>query len=158
MGSVDFKPFAGKNNFRSQTRGFYRGYKDVQRLAANTDIQKTQRLDDSFLESFAPVGTFVQFLGLMPVCGVSKGDHKYLEFKWKSLRTVLTLMYITYGVAISITFFTFINAEGISATNIGNDYQWDCRLKHVISFLYYSGFCVFLVHGDMHDCVLLYRD
>lgn len=75
--------------------------------------------DDSFHRAVAPVATFVQFLGLMPVCGMSNSDANRLEFKWKSFRTIGTLAYIAYGVFISVTFYLFIAEQGISAKNIG---------------------------------------
>jgi len=76
-------------------------------------------MEDTFQISMGPVLTFVQFLALMPIVGVSQKDPKALRFKWKSFRTVFTLLYISYGVIISSYFYSFIIAAGISAKNIG---------------------------------------
>lgn len=88
--------------------------------------------DDSFHVAMLPVATFVQFLALMPVCRISQADPNHLVFKWKSLRTIFTLIYISYGVLVSTLFFKYIYGEGISEKNIG-----DCHentLKRVILY------------------------
>lgn len=75
--------------------------------------------DDSFHESIKPVAKCVQFLALMPVCGISSVDHADLKFRWTSKRTIYTLIYIAYGFVVSTFFFLNIYAAGISAKNIG---------------------------------------
>lgn len=80
-------------------------------------------IDDTFHFSIKPVATFVQFLGLMPVCGTSSDDPKALKFQWKSFRAFYTIIYSLYGIIISTFFFTFIYDSGISAKNIGNVYN-----------------------------------
>lgn len=116
----------------------------------NSDVQKTIQFyvyrkapekefdqSDSFLVAMSPVATFVQFPALMPICGISRKDPKDLKFKWTSFRTIYTLLYITYGVFISIFFFTYIVGEGISAKNIGNGYEYNKRFVKHVNFIHY---------------------
>lgn len=114
------KPFATTNFLRRRVDPIYQ----------KTPEKKNQS-DDSFHVSVSPVATFVQFLALMPVCGISQLDPNDLEFKWKSFRTVFTLMYITYGVFISVTFFVHIIGEGISAKNIGKLSDHELSLRYM---------------------------
>jgi hypothetical protein len=89
----------------------------------NCDVIELQaevfEADDSFQVAIKRVATFVQFLFLMPVCGASKGDANALSFKWHSLRVLITLCYIGYGVFTTMLFFRFIYNAGIDTGNIG---------------------------------------
>ena len=103
-------------------------------LKSSLNIQNTHQLfskfrqipqnhlesDDSFIRAISPVATFVQFLALMPVCGISSSDPSALKFKFFSLRVFCTLCYILYGAGVSGYYFTHIYELGISAQNIGN--------------------------------------
>lgn len=111
------------------------------------DVKRIKKLppqiDDSFHQSLSPVATFVQFLSLMPVCGISHPDPSALKFKLLSVRVIFTVIYISYGVFISSFFFTHIAAQGISAKNIGNFkmWSWKCTLIliHVpVGFVFFS--------------------
>lgn len=82
--------------------------------------------DDSFHNAMKRVATFVQFLFLMPVCGISNDDPKLLNFKWSSFRVIITLFYITYGFFTSFLFFRFINQLGIDTKNIGENFDVSC--------------------------------
>lgn len=97
---------------------FYQNFQPVYRTPPEKDQLKDQ-LDNSFHQAISPVATFVQFLALMPVCGVSHDDSKALKFKWTSKRAIYTLVYIGYGIFISVFFLTFLLDLGISAKNIG---------------------------------------
>lgn len=78
-----------------------------------------RKTDDSFHFAIQPVATFVQFLALMPVCGISNSNPSALHFKFLSFRVICTLLYISYGIFLAGFFFTFIYGLGISAQNIG---------------------------------------
>lgn len=75
--------------------------------------------DDSFHNGMKRVATFVQFLFLMPVCGISSDNPKELHFKWNSFRVIITLLYICYGSFTSFLFLRFIYQLGIDTKNIG---------------------------------------
>lgn len=77
------------------------------------------KVDEGFHFAITPIATFVQFLALMPVSGISLNNPKHLSFQWKSFRVCYTLAHITYGVFISYFFFTFLLEIGISAKNVG---------------------------------------
>lgn len=77
--------------------------------------------DDSFHVAMKPIATFVQFLFLMPVCGISYHNPKILSFKWTSFRVIATLLYISYGIFTSVVFLIFIYNLGISTKNIGEN-------------------------------------
>ena len=121
MNSTTGKPFARKTRcVGGKENEFVQAFQPVYRKSPEMESNPS---DDTFHVAISPIATFVQFLGLMPVCGVSQKNPKKLEFKWKSFRIVFTLMYITYGIVISSIFFISINEEGISAKNIGNDHE-----------------------------------
>lgn len=83
------------------------------------DENSNQDHDDSFAFAISPVATFVQFLALVPVCGVSQDDPQKFNFKLRSFRMIYTLLHISYGFTVSSLMFRFIYGEGISAKNIG---------------------------------------
>lgn len=87
--------------------------------------------DDSFQFAISPVASFVQFMGLMPVCGISQTNPKLIKFRWKSIRVAYTILYTFYGFIVSTLFFTFIADQGISAKNIGK--VETLSIKHIIS-------------------------
>jgi Trehalose receptor len=68
----------------------------------NRNFSEREKLDDSFVSAVAPVVIFVQFLGLMPVCGAALKSSKALKFKLFSLRVAFTCLYIAYGIFISV--------------------------------------------------------
>lgn len=112
------KPFIKRLNNNGQDVDLY-DYRSAYRVAPEMYPEEDCELDNSFQYAISPVATFVQFLALMPVCGISSDNPNDLEFRWIAFRTVFTLVYISYGVFISVFFFTFIAALGISAKNIG---------------------------------------
>jgi hypothetical protein len=75
-------------------------------------------LDNSFHKSLQPIACFVQFLFLMPVCGITSDDPKKLVFKWMSLRVAITLLYVFYGMIISVLFFDGIRHD-INPMSVG---------------------------------------
>lgn len=77
--------------------------------------------DDSFHVAMKPIANLVQFLFLMPVCGISYNNPKILRFKWTSFRVIVTLVYIGYGIFTSVIFFIFIYELGINTKNIGKE-------------------------------------
>lgn len=85
-----------------------------------TEPIKQKDLDDSIHVAIKPIACFVQFLFLMPVCGISSDSPKNLQFKWKSFRVLMTLLYILYGLCVSFLYLEFIYDMGINAMNIGN--------------------------------------
>lgn len=91
--------------------------------------------DDSFHSAIKRVATFVQFLFLMPVCGISSDDPKKLHFKWKSFRVIITLLYICYGSFTSFLFLRFIYQLGIDTKNIGEIFNELCKFAVMDSFL-----------------------
>lgn len=82
-------------------------------------MQLQPSIDDSFHVSMKSVAAGVQFLALMPVCGISSFGPSKLNFTWRSFRVLYTLIYIVYGVIVSVLFFENIYEAGISAKNIG---------------------------------------
>jgi len=78
----------------------------------------SSNFDVSFYVSIMPIATFVQFLFLMPVCGI-RSDSDKLVFKWISFRVIATLLYISYGVFLTFTYFKDIYSSGINAVNFG---------------------------------------
>lgn len=116
--------------------------------------RKAVFVDSTFQISVSSVATIVQFLGMMPVCGISNTDPTALKFKWGSFRVVLTLFYILYGIIVSSTMFTFISAEGISAKNIGivNNHH---QLKH--NLMRFSWFRLLFIHDNLRGCILSNR-
>lgn len=85
----------------------------------NHNMQLQPSIDDSFHVSMKSVAAGVQFLALMPVSGISSCEPSKLKFTWRSFRALYTLIYIVYGVIVSVLFFENIYEAGISAKNIG---------------------------------------
>lgn len=73
--------------------------------------------DDSFHFAISPIATFVQFLFLMPVCGISSEFSDKLKFKWMTFRVIMSLLYFSYGLFITFLFFKEIYVKQI---NFGN--------------------------------------
>jgi hypothetical protein len=98
----------------------YKLFKSLALIYDEGSQELTQNeLDTSFHESIKPIATFVQFLCLMPVCGISSHTVNDLKFKWKSFRVIMTIIYISYGTLTAILYFCFIYEMGINAQNIG---------------------------------------
>jgi hypothetical protein len=85
----------------------------------NLESDGNEDIDDSFHSAIRPIACFVQFLGLMPVCGVNERDSpKKLAFKWMSLRVIATLIYISYGICLTYLYLRSIHLK-ITAINFG---------------------------------------
>ena len=117
--------FASSRKMCRTSKIFFKSSRNVQNTSQNFSKfpnipQKQFQSDDSFISAISPVATLVQFLALMPVCGISHANSSALKFKFFSLRVIWTVCYILYGAAVSGYFFTFIYGLGISAQNIGN--------------------------------------
>lgn len=78
-------------------------------------------IDDSFHFSIRPIATFVQFLFLMPVCGITNNDSDKLEFRILTFRVMITLGYVSYGVFVTGLYFKVIYQAGINAINFGKN-------------------------------------
>lgn len=118
MNSAIQKPLRAndKKNFE-----FHSKFQPVYRISTQEPEIKSHQMnqsDDSFVFAIAPVSTFLQFFALMPVCGISHGDSRRLEFKWRSMRTLYSIFSIGYGVLMSIFFFKFLINFGVSSKNI----------------------------------------
>jgi gustatory receptor len=48
----------------------------------------------SFQEAVGPVLIFGQFFGLLPVEGVSSNDEEKIKFRWKSLKTIYSMIFL----------------------------------------------------------------
>lgn len=88
-------------------------------IELSTDDHAT---NDSFHRSMKRVATLVQFLFLMPVCGITSDSSEMLLFKWCSLRVIVTLIYISYGAFTTLLFLRFVHGLGINAKNIGENF------------------------------------
>lgn len=89
---------------------------------------KEEDFDDSFHTAISPIATFVQFLFLMPVCGISSEFSDKLKFKWMTFRVTMSLLYFSYGLFITFLFFKEIYIKQI---NFGNS----SKIKLFKSFL-----------------------
>jgi len=81
------------------------------------EIIKEEDFDVSFHAAISPIATFVQFLFLMPVCGISSEFSDDLYFKWMTVRVTMSLLYFSYGLFITSLFFKEIFIKQI---NFGN--------------------------------------
>jgi gustatory receptor len=59
----------------------------------------TAELKGSLHEAIGPVLKVAQVFGLMPIDGVMSKDVENLEFKWKSFKTMYTLVFLVLGTA-----------------------------------------------------------
>lgn len=62
---------------------------------------------------------FAQFLGFMPVQGIRTGDPLKFEFRWKTFRVCITMVYYFLAVALATMYLRRIAGIGINAKNIG---------------------------------------
>lgn len=64
---------------------------------------------------------FAQFMGFMPVQGIRTGDPFKFEFRWKTYRVMITMVYIVLGGFTATMYLRRIAQLGINAKNIGKD-------------------------------------
>lgn len=95
--------------------------------------------DDSFHMALRPIATFVQFLFIMPVCGVTSDKSEDLKFKWMSFRVILVLIYFCYGVFVTVVYFKHIYINGI---NIGSSSE-----NIIYNHFYVGNFLILAVVG-----------
>ena len=86
-------------------------------IQEDDEIIVEENFDDSFHNAIKPIATFVQFLFLMPICGISSELGDNLRFKWMTVRVTLSLLYFSYGLFITFLFFKEIYIKQI---NFGN--------------------------------------
>lgn len=60
-----------------------------------------------------------QFMGFMPIQGIQSGDPLRFEFRWKTFRMAITMLYIVCGASVSAMYLMRISRLGISAKNFG---------------------------------------
>lgn len=54
-------------------------------------------MNPSFHQSIGPVLAYGQFFGMLPVDGVLAKDETQLEFRWKSLKTIYSVIFLLLG-------------------------------------------------------------
>lgn len=86
-------------------------------IQEDEEIIEEESFDDSFHKAIKPIATFVQFLLLMPICGISSEFSDNLRFKWMTVRVTMSLLYLSYGLFITFLFFKEIYIKQI---NFGN--------------------------------------
>ncbi|XP_037024150.1 gustatory receptor for sugar taste 64a-like [Bradysia coprophila] len=75
--------------------------------------------NESFFKSVWPaVIYFAQFMGFMPVQGIRTGDPFKFEFRWKTFRVMITMLYVVLGVSLGTMYLRRIARIGINAKNI----------------------------------------
>lgn len=116
------KPLARKINRIDQTVERYPIFQPEYGIGAEapeTEFPNNNQSDCSFLHAIAPVATFFQIFALLPVSGIFQNDSKVLQFKWRSMRTLYTLAFIVYGVAITAFLLTYLAGMRFTSKNIG---------------------------------------
>lgn len=58
---------------------------------------KPQQIHESFHEAFGPVLLVGQFFGLIPCDNVLQSDEKKIQFRWKSPKTIYSLIFLFFG-------------------------------------------------------------
>ncbi|KAG4072379.1 hypothetical protein HA402_004311 [Bradysia odoriphaga] len=91
---------------------------------------RNETRNESFFESVWPVIYFAQFMGFMPVQGIRTGDPFKFEFRWKTFRVMITMLYFVLGVSLGTMYLRRISRIGINA-------------KNIVGFVFYS-VCVFI--------------
>jgi len=66
-------------------------------MALNVVKAKRGKNNPSFHESIGPVLAVGQFFGMLPVDGVLSKDVDYLEFRWKSPKTIYSMIFLLFG-------------------------------------------------------------
>ncbi|KAG4070159.1 hypothetical protein HA402_003849 [Bradysia odoriphaga] len=89
----------------------------------------TETRNESFFYSVWPVIYVAQFMGFMPVQGIRTGDPFKFEFRWKTFRVMITMMYFVCSASMATMYLNRIARLGISA-------------KNIVGFVFYT-FCLF---------------
>ncbi len=77
------------------------------------------QISSIFLFSSRAVIYVAQFMGFMPIQGIRTGNPFKFEFKWKTFRVMITLLYLVLGVSTATMYLQRIARIGITAKNIG---------------------------------------
>lgn len=84
-------------------------------------MSSPKSVDDSFHNAISPIVKLMQLISIMPMSDIKHNAPNSLKFKWRSARVAYCIAFIAYGAFESILMFITINAEGISAKNIGKE-------------------------------------
>jgi Trehalose receptor len=71
-------------------------------------------LKGSFHDAIGPILKIVQIIGIMPVDGVNGKDISNINFKWKSLKTVQSLLFLICGVIESVLCLRLVTKSGMT--------------------------------------------
>lgn len=85
----------------------------------HTDHDESEPNSDSFHHAIGPVMASAQIFGLMPVHGVLSTTPASLEFRWRSVRMVYTVILLVSGLSFVWMALRNIMRIGIDAKNIG---------------------------------------
>lgn len=80
-----------------------------------------------------------QCFGVMPVSGIKQPDEFKVVFNWRSLRIMLSVLYVVLGLAANFLYLRRISQIGINAKNIGN------QKPVFISYLFIHVFFIYSV-------------
>ncbi|KAJ6635418.1 Gustatory receptor for sugar taste 64a [Pseudolycoriella hygida] len=108
---------------------------NVKEKKVNFEIKKLVTHNESFFESVWPVIYVAQFMGFMPLQGVRTKDPVKYEFRWKTIRVLVTLLYFLLGGLIAEMYLQKIAKIGINAKNIVNLVFYSCCLFGGVLFL-----------------------
>lgn len=60
-------------------------------------VNKSKTTNPSFHQSIGPLLAYGQFFGMLPVDGVLAKDESQVEFRWKSVKTIYSMVFLLLG-------------------------------------------------------------
>lgn len=74
----------------------------------------SESLNGSFHEAIGPILKVAHFFGVLPVDGVNSLKISCINFRWKSVKTIYSLVFILFGIIECLLFFRMVINRGIT--------------------------------------------